>query len=185
MKTDKSKATKIEAPEGVEMREFNNTDLNLEYDDISPFTGNKCVLIEADEKTGMESRICMESGMTTTDRFTVGARAVEQYEKFIPELYKDTKYVDKLLNQVWYLSTMRTHVACLYAMGTTKDDYQWKLALVKELNSEESKKYPIEGKEGEFHTHIVDVDNAETYERNDFKTAIDKFYSIMGQGFKK
>lgn len=153
--------------------------LNLEYDDISPFTGNKCVLIEADEKTGTESRICMESGYTTMDRFVVGSRAIENYEKFVPELYKDTKYIDQLLNQVWFLSTMRTSKACLYAMGTTKDDYQWKLALVKELTSEEREKYPVEGKENEYHTHIVDVDNAETYEKDDFKTAIDKFYSTM------
>ena len=59
----------------------NNSNINLDYDEVSPFTGNKCVLIEADENTGMESRICMESGMTTTDRFIVGSRAIEQYEK--------------------------------------------------------------------------------------------------------
>ena len=176
----KIKTTKVESPEGVEIRETNGTNLKLEYDDISPFTGNKCVLIEADDKTGMESRICMESGMTTTDRFTVGARAIAQYEKYIPQLYKDTKYVDNLLNQVWYLSTMRTHVACLYAQGETKDDYVWKLAFVKELTGEERLKYPCEDNKEEYHTHIVDIDNAKTFERNEFKTAIDEFYSLMG-----
>ena len=154
--------------------------LKLEYDDISPFTGNKCVLIEADENTGMESRICMESGMTTTDRFTVGSRACEQYEKFVPELYKDTKFIDQTLNQVWYLSTMRTHVACLYAQGTTKDDYDWRLAMVKMLDEEERKKYPLENDPKQYHTHIVDVDNAERFERNEFNIAIDKFYTLIG-----
>ena len=68
--------TKVEQSAGGDV-------LKLEYDDISPFTGNKCVLIEADEKTGTESRICMESGYTTMDRFVVGSRAIEAYEKMI------------------------------------------------------------------------------------------------------
>ncbi len=157
--------------------------INLEYDDLSPFTGNKCVLIEADEKTGMESRICMESGMTTTDRFSVGSRAIEQYEKFVPQLYRDTKFVDTTLNQVWYLSTMRTHIACLYAQGTNKDNYDWRLAVVRTLEEAEKEKYPVEGKPGEFHTHIVDVENAQIYSKNDFKSAIDEFYSIIGKNW--
>ena len=158
------------------------TNLKLEYDDVSPFTGNKCVMIESDPRTGMESRICMESGYTTTDRFTVGSRALDSYEKQIPELYKDTKFVDQLLNQVWYLATMRTQAACLYAMGNTKDDYKWKLAEVKSLSEEEQKKYPIEGQTDKYHSHIVDVDNATEFDKNDFKGAIDKFYSIIGKG---
>ena len=160
------------------------TSLKLEYDDISPFTGNKCVLIESDPRTGMESRICMESGMTTTDRFTIGSRALEGYENHIPQLYKDTKFVDQLLNQIWYLATMRTQAACLYAMGTTKDDYKWKLAEVKALDEEEQKKYPIEGQKDKYHSHIVDVENAKEFDKNNFKDAIDEFYSIIGKGVK-
>ena len=155
--------------------------INLEYDDLSPFTGNKCVLIEADEKTGMESRICMESGMTTTDRFTVGSRAIEQYEKFVPQLYRDTKFTDQTLNQVWYLATMRNHLACLYADGTSKDDYVWKISYVKALDADERLKYPVEGKEGQYHTHKVDVENAIVFEKDDFKSCIDKFYETMGE----
>ena len=161
--------------------EFNNNEssLKLEYDDQSPFTGNQCVLIEADEKTGSESRICMESGYTTMDKFQVDTDIVKAYERQVPQLYKDTKYVDQILNQVWYLSTMRTDKACLYADGTTKDNYTWKLAYVKELTSEERKQYPVDGKENEYHTHKVDVQNALSFDRNDFKGAMDKFYEAM------
>ena len=159
----------------------NDTGLKLDYDDISPFTGNKCVLIESDTGTGMESRICMETGYTTTDRFTIGGKAIEQYEKFVPQLYKDTKFLDKTLNQIWYLSTMRTHVCCLYAEGTSKTDYKWKLAMVRSLDIEEKKNFPVEGKQDEYHTHIVDVDNAEEFDRTNFKGAMDKFYATMGE----
>ena len=33
----------------------NPAGIKLDYDDISPFTGNKCVLIEADENTNSET----------------------------------------------------------------------------------------------------------------------------------
>ena len=31
--------------------------MNLDYDSISPITGNKCVIVEADEKTGLAKNI--------------------------------------------------------------------------------------------------------------------------------
>jgi hypothetical protein len=170
---NKIEVSKIEQSEG-------SPAIKLEYDDDSPFTGNKCVLIEADQGTGAESRICMESGYTTMDRFVVGGRAIDSYEKMIPQLYKDTKYVDQILNQVWYLSTMRTERACLYADGKTKDDFIWKISYVIEMSEEERLKYPVEGKENEYHTHMVDIDNSIQFANNDFKSAIDKFYEIMG-----
>ena len=46
--------------------EFLDKETSANYDAISPITGNNCVLIEADEMTNQESRICMESGYTTT-----------------------------------------------------------------------------------------------------------------------
>ena len=171
MKEDK---TKIEFAE-------DNGELKLEYDDISPFTGNKCVLIEADETNNIESRICMESGYTTSDKFTIGSPDIDVYEKMIPQLYKDTKFVDLTLNQVWYLSTMRTALGCLYADGMTKDDFVWKLAEVRELTTDERKKYPVEGKTEEYHTHIIDVENATFFAKNQFKVAIDKFYELIGR----
>ena len=159
----------------------NKSGLKLEYDDTSPFTGNDCVLIEADDQTGEESRICMETGYTTTERFKVGSDTIKEYESSVPQLYKDTKYLDPLLDQYWFLATMRTAMGCLYADGTTKDDYKWKLAPVRELTEEEKVNYPVEGKTDEYHTHIIDIENPETYDQNKFQEAMDKFYSLIGR----
>tara|TARA_R110000851_G_scaffold223122_2_gene376036 strand:+ start:1849 stop:2364 length:516 start_codon:yes stop_codon:yes gene_type:complete len=160
----------------------NKSGLKLDYDDASPFTGNDCVLVEMDETTGAEARICMETGYTTTDRFTVGNPALEQYELTVPQLYKDTKYLDPLLNQYWYLATMRTALGCLYADGTSKDDYKWKLAPVRELTDEEKVNYPVEGKDPvEYHTHIIDIENPEIFEQDKFQACMDKFYSLIGR----
>ena len=39
----------------------------------------------------------------------------------------------------------------------------------------------VKDKEGEYHTHRIDIDNAEEFPKNDFKAAIDKFYELLGQ----
>jgi len=170
----KEEKTKIEITEPA--------GLKLDYDDISPFTGNKCILIESDETTNVESRICMETGYTTTERLKFDSDAVAEYETRIPQLYKDTKYADNLLEQIWYLVTLRTPVACLYAEGMDKDNYVWKLALVRELTLDERLEYPVEGKDPiEYHTHIIDVDKATPYPQKEFKSAMDQFYSIIGK----
>ena len=171
----KEEKTKIEVID-------NKAGLKLDFDDVSPFTGNNCILIEADESTNSESRICMETGYTTSDRFTVGAKAVTDYEQTVPQLYRDTKYVDPILNQVWYLATLRTPLGCLYADGFNKTDYKWKLAPVRELSADEKVNYPVAGKDPiEYHTHIIDIDNPEIFEQGKFQEAMDKFYSLIGQ----
>ena len=45
----------------IEMTDKSNA-LKLDYDETSPITGNVCVIVEADENTGAEHRMCMESG---------------------------------------------------------------------------------------------------------------------------
>ena len=160
----------------------NKSGLNLDFDDVSPFTGNNCILIEADETTNSESRICMETGYTTSDRFKIGSAAIAEYEITVPQLYRDTKYIDPILNQVWYLATLRTPLGCLYADGFNKDDYKWKLAPVRELSADEKVNYPVAGKDPiEYHTHIIDIDNPEIFEQGKFQEAMDKFYSLIGQ----
>ena len=46
----------------IEMTDKSNA-LKLDYDETSPITGNVCVIVEADENTGAEHRMCMESGL--------------------------------------------------------------------------------------------------------------------------
>ena len=64
----------------------NESGINLDYDEISPVTGNKCVIIEADTETGDEHRMCMESGYVTRSSLKFGSDAVTEYEKGCTEL---------------------------------------------------------------------------------------------------
>ena len=54
--------------------------MNLDYDMISPVTGNKCVIVEADEQSNINSYMCIESGYTTTDNFKIDSDVINNYE---------------------------------------------------------------------------------------------------------
>ena len=151
--------------------------MNLDYDEISPITGNKCVLIEADENTNIESRICMESGYTTSERLKIDSDHIAEYEQTITEFMRDTKYIDNKLGCVWYPTFINLPGGMVYC-EEKNNDLVWKTASVVELNEEERLQYPIPGKDGEYFTSRLDVDNAKTYGKYEFQTALDELYSI-------
>ena len=104
--------------------------MKLEYDEESPFTGKKSVLVEADETTNIESKICMDTGYTTRDYWKIGSDAVEQYTEQITQLMQDTKFEDHLSGQVWFLSSMITPHAMLYPHGINEHNWKWQVAPV-------------------------------------------------------
>ena len=54
--------------------------MKLEYDSISPITGNKCVLEEANTSDGTVSYLCMESGFTSHENLINNSDFQEKYE---------------------------------------------------------------------------------------------------------
>jgi hypothetical protein len=152
--------------------------MNINYDEISPITGNKCVLVEADETTNIESRICMESGYTTNERLKIDSDDITRYESTITEFMCTMKYVDEELGCIWYPTFINLPNGMVYC--EPKDDkLVWKTANVIEISEVERLKYPIPNKEGEYFTSRLDVENAKTYDKYDFKSALDELYSIV------
>jgi len=156
--------------------------MKLEYDSISPITGNKCVLIEADERTNLESLLCMESGFTSYKKLEEGSEFQKKYEEHLTDLMRSCKVIDDD-NLAWYPIFMQLPGGMLYSEGISKNDWKWKVARVVLLNEEEQKEYPIIGKEGEYHTSRLDVDNAITYDNNNFQQALDELYNIVRETY--
>ena len=154
--------------------------MNLEYDQISPITNNKCVLVEADETTNTESYLCMESGYTSSDKLQIGSLNVTNYESSITELMRNEKFVDEERNLVWYPAFMPVPGAMLYCEGEP-NNWQWKVARVVQITGAERIHYPVVGKEGEYHTSRLDVDNAKVYNKLDFESALNELYNIVGE----
>jgi len=156
----------------------NPSNIKLEYDEISPLTGRKCVVVEADEETNIESYICMESGYTTSDNLKIeSTETLHDYEQTITELMKAVKFEDKERGLFWYPAFMQVPGAMLYCKGASFDEMVWEVARIVDIIGEERLKYPVPGKEGEYHTSRLDVENAKTYSKRDFQSAFDDLYA--------
>ena len=155
---------------------------NLDYDSISPVTGNKCVLEEANEHDNTVSYLCMESGFTSSEKLIDGTEFQKKYETQCTDLMISCKIIDDD-NRAWYPTFMQMPGGMLYCEGKTSQSWSWKVAKVIPIFGDERKKYPVPGKEGEFHTSRLDVDSAKTYDNNDFQTALDELYNIIKEAY--
>jgi hypothetical protein len=152
--------------------------MNINYDEASPITGNKCVLVEADETTNIESRICMESGYTTNELLKINSDNIAKYESTITEFMCAMKYIDIELGCIWYPTFINLPGGMVYC-EQKDDNLVWKSASVIEMTEEEQLKYPMPDKEGEYFTSRLDVENAKIYDKYDFKSALDELYSVV------
>ena len=152
--------------------------MNIDFDEISPITGNKCVVVEAEPDNNVISYLCMESGYTTTDQLVKDGAYIETHEQQLTELMLDSKHEDKETGLVWYPTFMQMPGGMLYPDGTP-DAIEWKVAKVVPIFGEERLQYPIPGKEGEYFTSKLDVDNANSYNTGDFKLALNDLYDIV------
>ena len=75
-------------------------------------------------------------------------------------------------------------IGMLYPTGTSRNDLKWEVCKVVMIFGEDRKKYPIPGKDGEYFTSRLDVENAEKFEGNDFDSALDRFYSLTAEAYQ-
>ena len=158
----------------------NESGLKLDYDEISPVTGNKCVIVEADEETGEEHRMCMESGYITRTTFTTESTECMLYEQGCSALMIKIRMLDNNLGTVWYPTFMQMPGAMMYVEGngSVPSDYNWSVAKVIPIVGEDRLNYPVVGKEREYHTTRLDVDNAAKFKGNEFELALESFYEF-------
>lgn len=134
---------------------------------ISPFTQNKSVIVENTE-TGIETRICMDTGYTTNSNYKMDSENITEIEKSTSKLIKDLKYADHELNQYWYLTTAMFSTGMIYPEGTP-DSWNWVYAPILEINEHEKEKYPIPGKAGEYYTTRIGTEVSEYYKPLEFQ----------------
>ena len=157
--------------------------MKVDYDSISPVTGNKCVLEESNPNDNTTSYLCMQSGFTTHEHLIEGSDFQKRYEERLTELMLSCKMICPDTDKAWYPTFMQMPGGMLYIEGESNESWNWKVARVVPIIGEERKQYPIPGKENEYHTSRLDVDNANTYDNNDFQNALDELYSIVKEAF--
>ena len=157
--------------------------MKLDYDRISPITGNECVIEEANEVDNSVSLLCMESGYCSHEHLIDGSEFQKKYETRLTELMLVLKFVDDD-NKAWYPTFMQMPGGMLYIEGD-EDIWNWKVAKIVPIIGEERLKYPVLGKEDEYHTSRLDVENANTYDKEKFAAALDELYSIVKEYYNE
>jgi hypothetical protein len=154
------------------------TELKPDYDEISPITGNLCVIVEVDEQSNTTSYICMESGYVSNTMFAIDSPAQAQYDATVSQLMRDLKKSDTERNLVWYPAFMQTPAGMLYIAGESKEDAHWEVAPVIAITEEEKEKYPVLGKEGRYYQSRAAIELAHKYDSQDFEMAMNTLFNL-------
>tara|TARA_S200000501_G_scaffold261625_1_gene245564 strand:- start:754 stop:1122 length:369 start_codon:yes stop_codon:yes gene_type:complete len=103
--------------------------------------------------------------------------------KHTSKLIKDLSFEDTERNIFWYPSVVNMgKLGIIYPDGTPQD-WAWKMARVVEVDEDEKEKYPIPGKDGEYYTERLDIDNALEFGQYEFLSAC-KAMGIVNDGIK-
>jgi hypothetical protein len=89
---------------------------------------------------------CTSCGFTANDIIKEGEYDIEKFEEFMPELYKDLKYVENE-SRVWYPLIIQNEVGLVFIDGTNKENWGWGGIKNKPLTKEEKQIYIEQEKE--------------------------------------
>ncbi len=110
------------------------------------------------------SYLCFSCGFMSDSRYEVGNIDLIENLKKSPKLVRESQFVDKHRNIIWFPSVINMGVlGMIYPEGST-EKYVWKYAKVIDIPKEEQHKYNN-------YDQRLDVENAQTFEQNNFMGA--------------
>lgn len=154
--------------------------MRLNYDELSPITGNMCVMVELDATKGEHMKLCMESGYQTFDSWKDGTDIVEKFLSVSPELVKTTKFIDDN-NNVWVKIIMMTPDVVLNPDLVIGEDDNvkmiWKVSTFRLLDEGVlPDKNMVTVQIGD-RFKVLDEDTCSIFDELDFENATLEFYS--------
>ena len=134
-----------------------------------------------DTQEKFKSYMCFNCGFMSSSYYIEGSEHKIQNSS---QLIKDLKYFDEEREIYWYPSVVNMgKLGIIYPEGNNYD-WTWKFASVVEVTASEKESYPIPGKEGEFYTERLDVDNAMEFGQYDFLLACQSM-GIVGNNLQE
>lgn len=133
--------------------------MKAQYDEISPITRNKCVLVEY-VTNNIIQKMCMESGYHTQTNFRDDFEGINEIESSMPDFVVEKRVVDDL-GFNWYLCHISTNKASLMPQ-MVKDIVVWAVR-------------PVVLEEG---SYKLDFENTQLFDEGEFEQAFDKFFQI-------
>lgn len=122
--------------------------IKMNYDEVSPITGNKSVLVEHLPEGGF-TKMCMDTGFHTYSVWTPGAAELEKFEAGVPNIVKETALLDGETGLVWYKIIMISDKSWLYPDVDAEGTEIWKVVqptgdIVHSLKNENNREFPEE-----------------------------------------
>ena len=110
------------------------------------------------------SFMCFACGFMSDSRFEKDSLQTIENEKTTPQLVTDLKFHDKERNIIWYPSVINMGVlGIIFPEGNPKN-WRWRYAKVVDIPEDEKELY-------DGHSQRLDIENAETYHKDDFMSA--------------
>lgn len=127
---------------------------------------------ESLHENNIKSWMCLNCGFQTLSLLKNNSDYHIQYEKTLPELYKDLKYID-INENVWYPITLNfPERGIVFADGTSKDNWGWTAMLATEVLDEEKERYKKPGLENEYFTFKMDSKTKKIFTKDNYVAAV-------------
>ena len=125
------------------------------------FDTDKCF---EDIQEEFSSYLCFACGYMSDSRYKIGSVNLIENLKTSPQLVQDLQYHDKVRGIVWFPCVINMGEMGIIFPEGTKKDYKWKYAKLVDIPEEQRDIY-------EGHTKRLDVENANTYDKDNFLQA--------------
>ena len=124
-----------------------------------------------DTQETFKSYMCFNCGFMSNSIYTEDN--LDKVEN-TSQLVNDLKFLDEERKIYWYPSVVNMGPKGIIFPEGNVENWSWKYAEVVEVPKEEQEQYPIPGKDGEYYTTKLDVDNALTFGQYEFLEACKK-----------
>jgi len=115
----------------------------------------------------------LSCGFWTNSFMTEDHEFFQQQMETLPELYKDLAWTDPETGLIWLPNTINIQdKGMVFANGNGVSNWHWAAVKAIEIPQEETMKYPIPGKPGEFMKYRMDMKNMQRFGERDYIEAL-------------
>ena len=148
-----------------------NDKQKLEYKEekiTSPINDTKTCFRVFTEPATDEHYLCMSRGYMASSHFKMEDEDFQKQMEGSPELVKALQHYDDERELVWIPTVLNMGPLGMVFPDGNLESWHWKYAKNVKIEDGERENYPIPGKEGEYFESRLDVENAETFDKDDF-----------------
>ena len=135
---------------------------------VSPIDGsNNCFKVYTEPATE-EHYLCMNTGYMSSTNFKLEDENFQKQMENSPELVKALQFFDEERDLIWIPTVLNMGKLGMVFPDGNLQSWVWRYAKTIEISEDEKENYPVPGKDGEFFTSRLDIENAESFSNNDF-----------------